>query len=166
MSKDFNIVSIDTQNNSIIINWGWVTLNHSIPLYILENLELSQQEILEHLEYMRPVQPPQYEIPTTLLDMAPAVEGVSEADTGSGVPFSVSRAQGKAALVQAGLWEAVKSYADSIEDPTQAALADIALNDTATWERSSPFLVAAAQSLGMSGEDIDNLFIQASEVRL
>lgn len=82
------------------------------------------------------------------------------------VPVKVSRAQGKAALVQAGLWESVKDYAASIEDPTQAALADIVLNDTTEWERSSPFLTAAAQSLGLSEEDIDNLFIQASGIHL
>lgn len=82
------------------------------------------------------------------------------------VPAQVSRAQGKAAMVQAGLWEAVKDYAASIEDPKQAELADIALNDTTHWERSSPFLTAAAQALGMTDERIDELFIQAAGIKL
>lgn len=104
-----------------------------------ELVEMTDGEIHQHLN--QPLPPPQ-------------------------APQQVSRAQGKAALVQAGLWEAVQGFAASIEDQTQAALADIALNDTTEWQRSSPFLTAAAQSLGMTDEQIDDLFIQAAEIKL
>src|SRR5690554_5684635 len=46
------------------------------------------------------------------------------------VPDQVTRAQGKAALIQAGLWQAVLDYVDGIADPTEKALALVALNDT------------------------------------
>lgn len=82
------------------------------------------------------------------------------------VPKQVTRAQGKAALLQADLLPAVQAYADAIEDPTQKALAQIALNDTTHWERSSPFLTAAAASLGLTEEQIDQLFIQAAQIAL
>lgn len=82
------------------------------------------------------------------------------------VPQQVTRAQGKAALITSGLWSDVESYVDSITDPTEKALALVALNDTTHWQRSSPFLNSAAAALGLSDEDLDNLFIQASEIEL
>lgn len=82
------------------------------------------------------------------------------------VPQQVSRAQGKASLIQRGLWPSVLNYAASIEDETERALADVALNDSTDWQRSSPFLNAAAQALGLTAEQIDNLFIEASQIQL
>lgn len=82
------------------------------------------------------------------------------------VPQQITRAQGKAALIMQGHWQAVLDYAASIQDPTQRALADVALNDTLTWERSSPFLNAVANGLGMTDEQLDALFIQAGGIAL
>ncbi|WP_225783326.1 hypothetical protein [Xenophilus sp. Marseille-Q4582] len=82
------------------------------------------------------------------------------------VPESVTRAQGKAALVQAGLWAGVLAYVASIADPTQQALAEIALHDTQEWRRDSPFLAACAVGLGLTPEQLDALFIAAGEIVL
>lgn len=82
------------------------------------------------------------------------------------VPWQVSRAQGKAQLIRQGLWPSVINYASSIEDETDRQLADVALNDTTDWQRSSPFLNAAAQALGLTAEQIDDLFIEASQIQL
>ena len=82
------------------------------------------------------------------------------------VPQQITRAQGKAALIMQGLWGAVLDYVASIQDPIQRALAEVALNDTLTWERSSPFLNAAVAGLGMTDEQLDALFIQASKIAL
>lgn len=82
------------------------------------------------------------------------------------VPHQVSRAQGKAALIQAGLWQGVLDYVASIEDATQKAIAEVALNDTTYWQRTSPFLNAAATALGLTQEQLDDLFVTASEIEL
>ncbi len=82
------------------------------------------------------------------------------------VPQQITRAQGKAVLIMLGRWQAVLDYVASIQDPTQRALADVALNDTLTWERSSPFLNAVANGLGMTDEQLDALFIQAGGIAL
>lgn len=82
------------------------------------------------------------------------------------VPTSVSRAQGKAALIKAGHWPAVLSFVASIEDDQQRALADVALNDTTEWARASPFLSAVAQALEFTDAQLDDLFIAASKVVL
>lgn len=81
-------------------------------------------------------------------------------------PKSVTKAQGKAALIRAGLWQGVVDFVDSISDPVEKAVADVALNDTSHWQRSSPFLNSAAQALGLNDEQLDDLFLQASKIEL
>lgn len=81
-------------------------------------------------------------------------------------PTVVTRAQGKAALIQAGLWDDVLAYVDAIADPTQQALARVALDDTAEWRRDSPFLATAAAALGLSDQDLDGLFVAAAGIVL
>lgn len=82
------------------------------------------------------------------------------------VPQSVSRAQGKAALIQAGLWSAVVAYVDAMTDPTEKALAEVALNDTTEWLRTSPFLNQAAITLGLTETQLDDLFRTAATIQL
>ena len=84
----------------------------------------------------------------------------------SQVPESVTRAQGKAALITAGLWSGVMSFVASIPDPTERALAEVSLHDTQQWHRSSPFFNAAATALGLTGEQLDALFLAASKIEL
>ncbi len=78
----------------------------------------------------------------------------------------ITRAQGKAALIQAGLWDAVLAHVAGIADPTERALAEVALHDTLEWRRSSPFLNAAAAALGLTDEQLDALFAMAESVEL
>ena len=82
------------------------------------------------------------------------------------VPQSVSRAQGKLALIQAGLWPAAVAFVEGITDPAQKAYAEVALNDTQEWRRDSPFLASAAAALGLSEGQLDTLFITAKELQL
>ncbi len=82
------------------------------------------------------------------------------------VPHQVTRAQGKAALITAGLWPDVLAYVEAMTDPTEKALAEVALNDTTHWQRTSPFLNAAAAALGLSDEQLDDLFRRAAEIEL
>ena len=79
---------------------------------------------------------------------------------------TITRAQGKAALIQAGLWDAVLAHVAGIADPTERALAEVALHDTLEWRRSSPFLNAAAAALGLTDEQLDALFAMAESVEL
>lgn len=81
-------------------------------------------------------------------------------------PLSVTRAQGKAALIQAGYWQGVLAFVAAIEDETQRALAEVALHDTQEWQRSSPFLNAAAAGLGLTTAQLDALFVTARAIQL
>jgi hypothetical protein len=82
------------------------------------------------------------------------------------VPQAITRAQGKAALIQAGLWPQVLAFMAGIEDPNDKLLAEVALNDTVNWERSSPFLARVAAELGLSQQQLDELFIAAAAIVL
>lgn len=82
------------------------------------------------------------------------------------VPPTITRAQGKAALIQAGLWPQVQAFMAAIKDPNDKLLAEVALNDTVNWERSSPFLARVAAELGLSQQQLDELFIAAAAIVL
>lgn len=81
------------------------------------------------------------------------------------VPTRITRAQGKAALVRAGLWGQAIAYIKTLESD-EKLLAEIALNDTNEWERGSPFLLVVAKHLGLSAEKLDELFAAAAEIEL
>ena len=80
------------------------------------------------------------------------------------VPQSITRAQGKTALIGAGLWPAIEAFVNGIADPTEKALASVALHDTNEWRRDSPFLAQCAALLGLSELDLDGLFVAAAQV--
>lgn len=82
------------------------------------------------------------------------------------VPEQVSRAQGKTVLITAGLWPDVLAFVESITDPTEKALAEVALSDTTHWRRDSPTLQATATALDITSEQMDDLFITASSINL
>ena len=66
---DFRVLSINSELKQILIDWGFVVLNHDIPLYILENPDISQELMLEHIGYMRPPVPVDLPVPDGLLGL-------------------------------------------------------------------------------------------------
>lgn len=78
------------------------------------------------------------------------------------IPQQVTRAQGKMALIAAGIWDDVLDYVNGMESPVDKAMAEVALNDTNNWRRDSPFLTQAASEIGLTSEQLDDLFQQAS----
>ena len=63
------IISIDSARGTMIIDWGSVMLNHFIPLSILENPSMPQDEMLAAIESMRPASLPEVQVPHSLLDL-------------------------------------------------------------------------------------------------
>lgn len=82
------------------------------------------------------------------------------------VPAVVSRAKGKIVLIRAGLWQSVLDYVAAIPDPAQRAIAEVALHDTQEWSRNSPFMAAISSALGVTEEQMDQLFVATQEVVL
>ena len=75
------------------------------------------------------------------------------------VPQTLSRAQAKLALLGAGLLGAVQPAIDAVPDATMRAAMQIEWDDRLTFERSNPTLIALATGLGMTSEQLDQLFI-------
>lgn len=82
------------------------------------------------------------------------------------VPEQVSRAQGKIALITAGLWPDVLAHVEAMTDPTEKALAEVALNDTTHWRRDSSTMQTIAKAVGVSEKQMDVLFTEASKIAL
>ena len=78
----------------------------------------------------------------------------------------MARAQGKAALIGAGMWPSVLAFVAAIEDDTQRLLAEVALHDTQHWQRNSPFLRSAKTALGLDDAQLDALFVAAAQIEL
>lgn len=101
----------------------------------------------------------EYEIDGKVAKATPVLEDIPVY-----IPQEVTRAQGKGALVLAGLLEGVESFLDSLEG-NEKMLALIAFNETNTWQRDSEFLKGASVALGLTEEDLDDLFISAAGIK-
>lgn len=80
----------------------------------------------------------------------------------NGVPQVVSRKQGRAALILAGLFSQVQPVIDAIPDATQRALTQNAWDSAQTFERKDPFLLSLGAALGLDDAQLDALFVQAA----
>ena len=76
----------------------------------------------------------------------------------SGVPQVISRYQGWAQLHKVGLFEQVITI---MADPATDPLTVIAWNTVQEFRRQSPIILAMAPVLGLSDEDLDQLFTAA-----
>ncbi len=74
----------------------------------------------------------------------------------SGVPYAISARQAKLALLEAGLLEKIEEVIQQMDKQTQ-----IAWEYATEFSRNNPLLLALAESLKLSKEAIDNLFIKA-----
>lgn len=82
------------------------------------------------------------------------------------IPQTVSRAQGKASLLSFGLLDDVEAYIEAMPEGVDKKLALLAYNETNEWHRESPFLQQMASEIGLTQEQLDNLFIVAATIIL
>lgn len=75
----------------------------------------------------------------------------------------VSRAAAKIALHQAGLLAQIESI---MADPGTDEAVKIAWSDALEFKRNSPTLLALAQTLSLTDEQLDGLFAAASQIRI
>lgn len=82
-----------------------------------------------------------------------------EAIGASYVPDVISPFQARAALLAAGMLDDVELAIEGSGPEVR-----IAWEYATEWRRDSPTIAALADALGLSAEDVDNLFIAASEI--
>jgi hypothetical protein len=77
------------------------------------------------------------------------------------IPQSVTRFQGKAALMQAGLLASVEAAVAASTDP----LLPLAWDEALTFERQSAMVTGLAAALGLTSQQIDDLFVAAAQIQ-
>lgn len=77
------------------------------------------------------------------------------------VPQAVSRFQARAALHLAGLLEQVEAV---IADPATPVLAKLAWQDAQEFKRTSPTIAAMSAALGLTEQQLDDLFALAAGI--
>lgn len=88
------------------------------------------------------------------------------------VPAEVARWQAKLVLMRtagqngASLWDELMAMRAAMPDGENAVLLDAALLEVINWRRASPTMEWAAQQLGLSGAQVDELFIAAAALEL
>ena len=78
------------------------------------------------------------------------------------VPPEVSRFQARAALLQTGFLADVQAYMD---DPATDPFVRIAWQDAQVFKRNSPTVLALSSLLGLNSDQLDSLFIEASQIQ-
>lgn len=78
------------------------------------------------------------------------------------VPEEVTNGQAKEALLNAGLYFKVDTAIAAIEDEGTKTRVKIAWEYRPTVRRDSPFVEFMREALGLSHEQVDNLFIDAA----
>lgn len=77
------------------------------------------------------------------------------------VPQLVSRFQGRAALLNAGLLDQVETI---VADPATDRMVKLAWQDATEFQRDSATLSFLAEQLGLTSDDVDDLFRQAVQI--
>ena len=100
-----------------------------------------------------------FEIPFAILD-SPVVTDVSDSVNKS-VPQEITMRQARLALHEAGLLSNVSTAIASLSEPAKTK-AQIEWEYSNALQRDNPFVTTLGNALGLSSDDIDNLFITAS----
>lgn len=79
------------------------------------------------------------------------------------IPKIVTMRQARLVLLQAGLLHQVQTAIDSLPSPQKEA-AQIEWDYSSEVHRNKPFVVMLGSALGLSNEQLDNLFITASQL--
>ncbi len=76
------------------------------------------------------------------------------------VPGVVTRFQARAALLQAGLLDAATAAVEATND----AFTKLAWAEASEWRRDSALVVSMASAIGLTSDQIDDLFRAAAEI--
>lgn len=74
IKTNFIIVKIDNINKTMVIDWGYTRLNHRIPNQLLENPHLTQDEVIDIIEKLRPKKLEPIEIPQSLKSLVASTD--------------------------------------------------------------------------------------------
>jgi hypothetical protein len=76
------------------------------------------------------------------------------------IPRAVTRFQAKAALMAAGMLDKIDAAAATSDDP----IFRLAWSEAGMFDRDSPMVKTIAAAFGMSEQELDQLFLEASKI--
>jgi len=94
-----------------------------------------------------------------VLDWVALQESCERIKARANVPLKVTAAQARQALSQAGLLNQVKATIEAYNDEQISIWFDHALE----WYRQSPYVLGMGLELGLTEQQVDNLFILANQ---
>lgn len=77
------------------------------------------------------------------------------------IPQEVTRFQAKAVMLQQDILDSVEQAVDESTDP----LLQLAWNEALTFERQSPALEAVANTIGLTEQQLDDMFTAAAQIK-
>lgn len=80
------------------------------------------------------------------------------------VPHSVTRKAARLALLNSGKFHTVQTAISSLNDPDRTRT-QIEWDDSTMFERASPTVILLGTAIGLSSDDLDQLFIQAAALQ-
>jgi hypothetical protein len=92
----------------------------------------------------------------------PGVKAYLAAQAEAAKPKSITARQAHEALIRKGLRDNIVNAIAGIPDPVEQALADNWFQRSNTFERNNETLVSIAGAIGLSSNDVDNLFAYAA----
>jgi hypothetical protein len=80
------------------------------------------------------------------------------------VPKNISPRQAREIIIRIGLFNTVETYINNIEDETERLIARNYWEYSEVFERNHPVLLTLVSALGITDEQLDNMFIEASKL--
>jgi len=80
------------------------------------------------------------------------------------IPKEVSKKQARLALLSAGYYDKVIAIIDNLPED-QKTVAKIQWDDSESYQRDHPFVLMMATALGLTSDELDALFVAASEMK-
>jgi hypothetical protein len=80
------------------------------------------------------------------------------------VPKNISPRQAREIIIRIGLFNTVETYINNIEDETERLIARNYWEYSEVFERNHPVLLTLVSALGITDEQLDNMFKEASKL--
>lgn len=162
----FKVIGMNGQNATVEYTCG----EHTLQIGMDFPTDATPEQLIALVSSQAPVQhfgrltnPVPVDAMVSLVGLSGGVviEPLIAPTTQPSVPQAVTRLQGRAALLQAGLLDTVETI---MSNPDVPALQRLAWQDALTFERNSLTMKAMASMLSLTDEQLDQLFITASAI--
>lgn len=165
MKYNYQVISVDTPNRVMEVRYeaeGFPPMNVSCRLPFVDEDLISVIRMYSPVAYWKQLVAEVQDVNVGEVGEVEEAESLEDiSDSFEEVPAQISRLQARTILRQHGLLEAVETL---LSDPTLDPTIQDAWNHASVFFRHSPIILSMATALELSDEQVDNMFIEASQV--